>query len=823
MATVVVAAAGLSAPLSGLAQTIEEITVTARKTEESLQDVPISISAFTGEQMRERGINNNYDVAAFTPNFTTSKRVGRDLDRPTIRGMANPGARGEPNASYFIDGTFVASTISTATTQSMERVEVLRGPQSAQFGRATFSGAVNYVTRKPSNDWESELNVRYGTHDDRMLGGWLSGPIIEDNLLILLSASYEEYGGQWNNELEANSAFVSGDTLTHVFDGQNMEADYSPLGEEQTTDLMGKLTWMPFEPTEFNFKYSFTRGDDGHYPNNRFDTLNCFIPDDPTEPWFTTSHGEFCGEFRIDGTHNVKNLPDIRNGMSVTPVQGTLPPEETVTPGVPPGTRRDINRVAADWIQDYGEWQSILTGSWSRDELETAYDLDHSEVRAVWGLFAFNNRKNIDDWSVEFAVTSPVDAPIRGKLGVYYYDQELEFFQRSYTGPFAVFGSPPGTAYDAPREQLLTNSSVFGSLSFDLAENWTLDVEARWAKDEKTIIGGQRSEVTSEPWAVEDSLEFTNFTPRFTLNWKPTDEMLVYGLIAKGNKPGGFNEEYWRNDVPSEYSNFLVNCEIGDEIFFPGDTGLVECTEEFKGKAQYSEEEQWTYEIGIKSQWFERRVTANISAFYIDWTNQGLFALDAVPQRGTGGSTPITVLENAGKSEIIGFEIESNFMPTDGLLLFFNYGYNKGEFKEGTFPELASTTGGDGDLTGNTIPDSPEHSAVFGFDASAQASASLEAFLRADFLYETKRYNGASNFNWLGDRKIANVRMGFRSDVWSATFYVKNLTNDDTPLSAFNFVNFSLDPVNGGQPLMYALNPQPSRDLGLEFQYRFGL
>ncbi|TDJ43492.1 MAG: hypothetical protein E2O52_10330, partial [Gammaproteobacteria bacterium] len=194
-------------------QGLDELIVTARKTEENLQQVPISISAFSGDQMRERGILNNYDVAAFTPNFSTSQRVGRDLDRPTIRGMANPGSRGEPNASYFIDGTFVAASISTATTQSMERVEVLRGPQSAQFGRATFSGAVNYVTRKPSDEFETELNVRYGTSDDSMLGGWASGPVFTDKLLFLVSASYEEYGGQWNNNLQPDSAFVPGDPL----------------------------------------------------------------------------------------------------------------------------------------------------------------------------------------------------------------------------------------------------------------------------------------------------------------------------------------------------------------------------------------------------------------------------------------------------------------------------------------------------------------------------------------------------------------------------------------------------------------------------------
>ena len=100
-ASLVAGAMTFFAPVSAFAQeggVIEEITVTARKVEESLQEVPISISAFSDRQMRERGIQDNYDVAAFTPNFNTSQRVGRQLDRPTIRGMANPAVRGEPNA-----------------------------------------------------------------------------------------------------------------------------------------------------------------------------------------------------------------------------------------------------------------------------------------------------------------------------------------------------------------------------------------------------------------------------------------------------------------------------------------------------------------------------------------------------------------------------------------------------------------------------------------------------------------------------------------------------------------------------------------------------
>ena len=297
---------------------IEEIVVTARKKEESLQDVPLSIAAFSSEQLQVRGVLSNYGVAAFTPNFNTSQRVGRDNDRPVIRGMSAPGNRGEPNASYFIDGIFIARTISTANTNSMERVEVLRGPQSAQFGRATFAGAVNYITRTPTNEMAGEVFARAGSSDERVLSGWWSGPIVEDKLLFLLSGAYDEYGGQWNNALQPNTVFTPGVdpgncfpftnipliTLTNNFRTsldcnnpieQNDTGDTSPLGEQKTWDLLAKLAWTPTDDAELNFKYMFTKGDDGHYPNNVYDRLNCYLPtlDKINESWYPTSPAHF--------------------------------------------------------------------------------------------------------------------------------------------------------------------------------------------------------------------------------------------------------------------------------------------------------------------------------------------------------------------------------------------------------------------------------------------------------------------------------------------------------------------------------------------------
>ncbi|KAA3631656.1 MAG: TonB-dependent receptor, partial [Proteobacteria bacterium] len=600
----IVAVGGMPQPANAQ---VEEIVVTARKKEESLQEVPLSIAAFSGEQMRRRGIANNYDVAAFTPNFNTAKRVGRTLDRPTIRGMANPATRGEANASYFVDGMFVSGTISTATTNSMERVEVLRGPQSAQFGRATFSGAVNYITRKPTDEWAGELNTRTGTHSDYQAAGWVSGPIVPDTLRFLASASWENYGGQWHNALEPNSAYVPGDPnspFTKVFDGRNTEGDQSRLGREKTVDVLTKLLFTPFDSTEISLKYNFTRGDDGHFPANSFFELNCYVPDDPSEPWYNTSPGTYCGEFKIDGTVNRKNIPDIRNGLRTnSQIIGGLPEAATIAVPTDPGLQRDTHRVLGEWVQDVFGWTSTLRGGFTRDDFDAAYDLDHTEARAVWGLFAFATKEDRQDYSFEYSIESPVDRPVRAKLGVYYYDFENEFIQRSFTGPFAVFSTPPGTFYGAPRTSETENKSVFGGISVDLADDWSLDFEARWAKDEKSITSGQLSETDFALTPIFDSLSFTNFTPRITLNWQASDDLMVYVLAAKGNKPGDFNSEYYRADVPAEFTSYLLNCTPGDPV--PVSLPLIaSCTQEDKDLLHVSEEEQWTYEAGFKSSWW---------------------------------------------------------------------------------------------------------------------------------------------------------------------------------------------------------------------------
>lgn len=829
-----IAAADTGANQQGL---IDEITVTARKKEESLQEVPMSVAALSDAQMQDLGIRNNFDVAAFTPNFNTVQRTGRAGDRPVIRGMSNPPDpnQGEPNASYFIDGVFVSGSISTATTMAMERVEVLRGPQSAQFGRATFSGAVNYVTRRPGNELEGELNMRYGSSEESEVAGWFSGPIVEDRLLFLVAAGYNEYGGQWRNNLRPDSAFVNGSALNQVFDNQNTGGDTSPLGAEQTTDLLAKLTWLPTDSAEINLKYAYTKGDDSLYPNNLlpnsssdFANLNCFLPTDPAQSWYESSRGEFCGEFTDVGRENRKNLPDLRNGLTAVSPIGNISAELRTSPPAAPGLRRETHRYMGEWRQAIGGWTALLRAGQSQDDFDNVIDLDLQEVRAAWGLFALQIQDQIDDYELEFSVYSPADRRVQGKLGVYYYDREETRIERSFTGPAPVFGVEPGSDFGDPRRVTIENVSVFGSVSVDLADRWTLDVEGRWSRDDKSIRSGQRSITDNSSDPVNASLDFENFTPRVTLSYQAASEVLLYGLIAKGNKPGDFNKDMFRSDIPAEYTAFLVDCQPGDTL---GVAGIppVTCSQQLKDDLTVEEEEQITYELGIKSTWFGQSVKANLSVFYIDWTRQSLTELADVPTS-SGQPTVVQVLRNTGKSKVTGLELESSWAATDRLTVFLNYGLADGEFVQGALPNFAATTGTGGDIAGYQIPDTPKHSVVTGFDARAPIYGDIDAFLNASLLYESRRYNNASNLNWVDERRLVNLRAGLQANNWTWTAYVRNLLDDNTPIAAMGFNNYAINPIattqtaenNGAYPRLYSVVPQRGRDYGLEFSYSFG-
>jgi outer membrane receptor protein involved in Fe transport len=876
---------------AGAIQTVkglEEIVVTARKRTENLQEVPISISAFSAEQLRDRNIQTGYDVALATPNFSFSRNLGRRLDAPIIRGQFSPLISDtEPNASFFIDGVYVPQNSSgNISIENLERVEVLRGPQAALLGRATFAGAVNYITRAPTNEFEGEINLKYGEDQNQRVSAWASGPIVPDKLLYFGSVNFQSRDGQWRNHLEPGALDASSNPFTSqdVFFGPNswrfndplqtdpacpsaepgdpydplypppggcpsQKGDNSPVGGEETKDMTLKLVFDATDNLQFMAKGQWYRTDDEHIPSLRLPIAdrNCFRTEDlfrvdsngdpdpfPGDPAYNGlpvgdySPGWLCGKADLDGLNTQVNLPHLLNGVQTGRTKFAAP-----APFI--GAQEDGNLYTLQGIYDVQDWS--FTARATSSNIDSAYtrDLDRSYGLGptASGLFESYEENYVDDKSFEFRVASPQDARISGLIGYYYYDREETDFQRDFTG-FSRYELTERFTKET------TNNAVFGNIDIDLSDQWAFAIDARYAADEIRVVAAVDPEDPDEPCNIDpvqckDETEiFYSFTPRFTLTWQPRDELNFYGLAAKGNKPGGFNTDYFDTDVDDQFFQAALGEECDQESYeWEGQDIFLK-----PGCAKIEEEEAWTYEIGGKTTWFNSRLLVNLSLFYIDWENQAINVNQNILV--DQGLELNLIVDNAGNSNVKGAELEMMYAATDDLMLTLNYGLAKTELEEYNSDEFARLTGLDdpdlvngGNVSGNESPRTPEHSVNLAALYSHDIRQDLSWFARTDFTWESKKWATVSNLLHTGETSIWNARIGIENDRLTLTFYVDNILDDGTPTLIQNFPLFDMSKVATTAPIGSSFNPanyrliDPSNNQlvypsGLQYTPRYG-
>ena len=793
---------------------ISEVIVTARKREERLQEVPLSITAFDADALKDRNIQSVYDVATFTPNFSFTRNVvGRRLDAPSIRGQFSPlnNFGSEGNVAFYVDGVYISGTSSSLTADNVERIEVLRGPQAAQFGRAAFSGAVNYVTRAPTNELEGQVYLKGGEDSDYKTSAWLSGPLIEDKLLFFTSASWESVDGQWQNSMNPSNPCGPGETLadgclplSRLPDGSprytlawpegqppsTQMDDYTPLGGESTWNVTGKLTWNVSNALKLNFKAEYTETDDQHFASLFQPALACYVPGGPA-----------C-EIKADGLRAVMNIADLREGATSS-LFGTTEDGEFVPSTARPasfiGTRSETRRYLAEGIYTINEWEVSARATLNHQSLESFKDLDRSPY---WGplyagVFETGELQRWSDHSYEVRATSPQDKPVRTTAGAYYFRADNNSFQREFTGfcNRVEYGLPEingqrSWTLNADKE----NKAVFGGAEYDMPGNVTLAVEGRYAKD---------SPVQYAANGIRASTNYYSFTPRATLTWKPTEDLNLYGLVAKGNKPGGYFYGYFDAAVIA--------------------TGAGSTTEAIEnGDAIIKEENSWTYELGAKTQWLDRRLTANVSLFYIDWKNQAINEVRNIQwvcaDTGNTSQVPNNVIRNVGKSEVMGSEVELALAATDNLRLALNYGLAATKLKDykSVIDQVSEVVV---DAAGKEAPRVPKHTVTTSATYTRPfGDGGASWFLRGDYVYNSKTWLEADNVVYVGALNLVNTRFGIESDQWTATIYIDNLTDDDTPLLATQFPNFDRFP---NVTTAFHVVPRRGRNAGLTLLHRF--
>ncbi|WKZ12150.1 MAG: TonB-dependent receptor [Gammaproteobacteria bacterium] len=508
---------------------IPEMIVTVRKREESVLEVPVAVSAFSASDIEQLGLTDITDIARFTPGFALNPGLGRQPAsyRPVFRGVTTV-RNGVANASAgntFVDGVYVGSALLSTELENVERVEIMRGPQSAQYGRNTYAGAINYVTRKPSAQNEGRVTATAAQHDSYDVSGWVSGPLGAGQVRYALAAGHHEYGGEWNN----------------LRDG-------SDIGGEESNELTAKLLFEPSDDLDITLKAGWQRTDDDHFAM-----------------YLQPSTLNNCCERTADAPR----AREYYVGKAVLQEQVNLFTDLLEANG---GAGTELDRLLASLAANWRIGDLTITSltGFIDDEYELGFDESFAAydpgVPPGWqcgsplppgspppGSFLNRQDKQYDDFSQELRLTSSPDRALRFTAGAYFYEGETELTAAARIDPCTGIAA----AIDRDRDEV-ENRAVFGGVAWDFAEDWNLGVELRWAKDNVTVT---RLPVVQPARSYDADEE--NLTPRFTLSWAPLESTTYYANVSKGTKPPDFNTQVPDESYREVAEESLWNYELG--------------------------------------------------------------------------------------------------------------------------------------------------------------------------------------------------------------------------------------------------------------------
>lgn len=786
------AAAVCVAPLPALAQDslIEEITVTARKVEESLNEAPVTVSAFTTASIEQLDLNSVTDIARFTPGLSFSSAFGRSTERPVIRGQGNILARVqfgvESGVAYFVDGMYYAGDIQSLDMSNLERVEVIKGPQSALYGRNTYSGAINFVTRRPGRDFSGGARVRGLGDGERELVGSVGGQLVDGVLAVRAAARHYEFDGQWTNAVTDQ-----------------------PVGQEESDSINVTLDWTPTESFSLTGRVQYQEDDDGTRPFFLQSAAenNCYPGFRSLAYWpLVESRNQnqyFCGEIlprpiALNDGPDADGVPNLIPGIN--PGSTFFGNVYSLGQGVAfSGVQRELNvySAAAAYEMDSG---NTLTFQVSRrdEEAKTGSDSDHGPTNFFLGPEAFFANTGIAEFTettFEARLDSAADSAVRWSVGVFNYDLEED---SSDLIPGGI--TPDGI------DNNITNSAVFGSIGWDFSDRASATVELRYADEEKSQFDINASGAVD----FSGAKSFTSFAPRLTLDYRLTDETMLYGIYSEGIKPGGLN----------------------------GADGAD------TGRPSYDEEESQNLEGGVKTALFDGRAQLNLALFWTDISKYQLTTPVADPSGALN-----SIVTNQADGEVTGIEVDLLARLGDHTRAGVTYALADSEFTSGCDEFQWSLTSGGGRFTGDPatsmnpsgagdcsvaghqFPMGSKHQASAFLDFSRPLNNGLNFIGNINVSYESKRYTQLHQSSYTGAATLVGARVGVEGENWSLALLGRNLTNEDSAILAtrwlqspyFTFASLNVAPptADRGAPRAFFALPRRERQLGVELRYDF--
>jgi iron complex outermembrane receptor protein len=805
------------------AQMLEEVIVTAQKRTESLQDVPISVSAIQGDKLEEAGIANMAALADYVPNLTISDAaVNTNI---FMRGMGSGNNQGfEQSVGMYIDGVYMGRGRQYRSPfLDIERVEVLRGPQGTLFGKNTVAGAINVTTASP--DMGEELNGSIAAavedQDGFITEGYLSGSVT-DTLAVRAAFKYGTNNGTYDND------YLNDDEL-----------------DIEDTSYRFTAVWQPTDSLDVNVKYSYSDYDRKGSPS----TTRQYLDADGRAELFPNA-GVFTQlAYAVTDTF-FPDFGNIAGKEGVTFKDNNLGVDgKTVSIGKGrDGTRNKTDNFVAKLDYSMGDYLLTSITGYSKYNSVDAVDVDWLPIQFI----SRDDDQDFEQWSQEFRITSPGGEFFDYVAGAYYETSDLEF-DRAVTidtnmgglaEPIfeAIFGAPitnlaeliSGGEYSTDQMnrnhqyQLDSESyAFFAQGTFNITDSFRATVGLRYTKEDKDVESKQcLSDLTNDPDRLTSlavcslnpylvsiqSSTFNAYTydynedrstdawlPAVNLQWDVFDDTMLYVSLSKGFKSGGFT---------AADDGEPAGLELGD---VPADTSTVftEPNDEF----EFDDENVDALEIGGKHTLLDGGMTLNWAYFYTEYSD-----LQTAVFKGVGFG-----VSNADAT-VQGIEIDMAWQATDSLRLGANGSWLDTEYDR--FPDGPCTaiqldadtkcgnTGGftNNDLKGDTTTYAPEYSAALFVDYSLMMSNGMEFFAGGEVNYKDEMSPAGDNdpIDRLDSFIKTNARFGLRGDSWEVMAYGRNIFDEevfsqsaDTPVLAGSHFNYMDEGAVFGARLKY--------------------
>ena len=773
---------------------LEEIIVTAQKREQSAQDVGIAITAFTGEQVDRMGFNKSSDISMLTPGVHVGGNVAGQNLQFNIRGVAQNdfNDQTESPVAVYIDDTYVAMAQGQRFAMyDLERIEIIKGPQGTLFGRNATGGLVHFVTRRPTRETEGYVRAEYGDFDRVKLVDAVSGPL-SDSVAGRLSFYYHDQDGYLSNSYDPTSPMSFNPSALALSEGTG--ADF---GREQNIAVRAQLQFDLSDDVSLWLSANVAESEMATSPYQSEPTAAVidaqgrqrnaiFQPPNSTAQGFSFETGDpidtgIFGPFPrpLPGSDGTGYIDLDGNGLDYT--AGDLAFDDHNSVDTASFTAR------LDWA--IGDMEFVSVTDYKDYEKKIGMDVDSAPMNqlSVW----FD--ANVDQISQELRLGGSTEK-MRWLAGLYYlqvdYDNNIGF-KALDNAPLLL---PPGTLpadYPAHVEQETENLSVFAQIDYDLNDTLLLTLGARVMEEKKDYlydlqirelvsarsfstgtVFGTFSDVVGLPVSTffTGSTSDTLWAAKAQLDYKPSDDLLLYAGLNRGVKAGGFNSPI--DFGGAQMSAFLAGGEY---------------------RYDYDEEVLNAFEVGFKSTLGGGQARLNGSFYYYDYQDYQGFVF-----AGVSGSVVNY------DSEVIGGEIEFVAAPTNRLDLILTASYI-----DATVENVETAPGIFQDVEPSYVPPLQlsglvrYHWPLAGGEMAVMANANY-----ADNTFYTMRNYDSHKMD---SYTLFNARISYTSpdNRWEVAAFVNNLTDEENEVMGFDISLFcGCSEIAVGEPRWWGVSAQ---------------